>query len=178
MSAPLDHLRSIRAAAVLGDPPAAADVAWCFARFVDYVTAAPAISIEEAFGLCVDRGGEPWWRSLARERRDTALRELANEVAPAARRGHRVAELQRRLRLYERRWSRVDQHRSVMPDDYRGRPDALLFTIFRENELAGGGPVPTGRTALGAILDPLSRSIAETITAAEIPPFERQKVMR
>jgi hypothetical protein len=176
MTAPatLDRFRRILANAECGLPPDNDDAAWCFARLVDYVSHAhePGRSIDAAFGVTSSAGDELWWRTIARERRDQAMRDLASMLCPAGTLADREIAVRAELRRYDRRWQRVDRFAATMPPNYSGRIEALLFRAFeaanRVGESITAQAIPIGRTQLRKILSPCSY---ERTRIAESPRF-------
>ncbi len=111
MSASVDRLRRLAAALEAGELPGPADAAWFAAAVRRYLDEAPAgYSMDDALQLTPPAGQAAWWRVEARERRNTAIRELhrtsfsgfgipraASEIARlfhCAQRGGRLPDLQ------------------------------------------------------------------------------------
>jgi hypothetical protein len=133
---PIDRLRSIAAACeggALGD-----DGRWLASRLRNYIsTTHRGGTLDMALELVPLPGGEPWWATEARQRRDDALRKLAathyaTHPAPA----RAIAEAATR---YSASAWRFDQHRAEPPESYAGTERAVLFTILK------AGPAPTER---------------------------------
>lgn len=128
----------------------AGDREWLERRIAIYLAgAADGLRMEDAFDLSVPRGGEPWWKIEARDRRDRTLRALARRFYAGQSVAGQAAAIAVLIRRYESTaWLR-DRHACEMPGHYAGTPKALLFHAFH-----AGVPVPSGlrqlRTILGA----------------------------
>lgn len=94
-----------------------------------YFKEAGKISLEQAIGVAVPAGGDPWFARIARERRDAALRSLGELLLPTGTARDRADAVSRQVRRYRAGdWRRRDQYaaapHSVDPID------GLLFTAF------------------------------------------------
>ena len=165
----IDRLRRIARAAAAGGGE---DGTWFAAAIARYVAQAPAgLTLDAAFGLSVLPGGEPWFATAARQRRDQALCDLAAESFPGAPIGRCATELRTLvLRYGATRWQRVDRHAGgQMPAAYIGTALAHLFAAF----VAGDGKVPASDRKLREILA-TNWNKKETL-GSEIPPFHCQE---
>jgi hypothetical protein len=128
----VDQLRRTTEA---GQLPADA-VATVLADATRYVLAAGTITLDQAFGLCVPSGGDPWFAKLARDRRDDALRTLGEMLRPCGTATERADALRANIQRYRSTWLRRDQHHNAPRS---GNPvDRLLFAAFK----AGDGVIP------------------------------------
>jgi hypothetical protein len=118
--------------------------------FEQYIAHAhEGLSIEQALGLAVVRGGETWWSREHRLRRDETIREFFVRYCPGETDARRRATLQRELRRYERENWEIDKKR--MPP--AGTPRALLALAFQEHEsLDAHRPFPTSDNQIPRIL--------------------------
>ena len=106
-----------------------------------------ALTLEEAFGLKVSRGGAPWWLVESMRVRDTALRDLAARFFPdqsTSARANLVYELS--LRYAETAWHH-DAGEAPMPSGYVGSPQEYLWRAFKS-----GAPIPLEKRQLRTIL--------------------------
>lgn len=109
-----------------------ADLSALALRLRAYLSHAPAgYSLEDAFGLSVGPGGEPWY---ARERRAGRDRELCALVERFHRPDASVRERALWLQILVKRygsgcWPR-DSASGVMPEHYRGTEKEYLFRAF------------------------------------------------
>jgi len=139
-------LDQLRRATEPGDLPA--DVAaQVLADFARYVRGAGAIRLDEAFGLCVPSGGDPWFTRLARDRRDGAIRELGELLQPFGTASEKADAVRLRIHRYRPTWQRRDQYLDDAPRT-ADRIDRLLFAAFR----AGDGLIPDSPDHLRKLL--------------------------
>jgi hypothetical protein len=105
------------------------------------------LSLEEAFGLSVGPGGEPWYTRDRRVRRDGELRALVRRFgAPDRSLRDRALWLQHLVRRYEANaWPR-DRSASEMPEHYLGTEREYLYRAF------AACTVPTSEKQLWNIL--------------------------
>lgn len=121
----LDQIRRTTEAGEL--PPDA--VATVLADVTRYFVGAGAITLDQAFGVCVPSGGDPWFAKLARDRRDQALRDLGEMLQPLGTTSDKADAVRRRIQRYRETWRRRDQHlEAVRTDDPIHR---LLFVAFK-----------------------------------------------
>ena len=126
----IETLRTIGANAQANRPLDMDQLAWlgdCVARFLGR----QANSLDEAFGLCLGRGGMPWWIEEANRTRDEALRRLADMVcagdSPTAR-ARKVGQLA--IRYAGSTW-RHDAEHDDMPAHYRDTVKDCLWIAFK-----------------------------------------------
>lgn len=151
--ATIARLRLVAERMVRGELPAD-DGRWLGGLLQDYLTRAPEenLTLDHAFGLAVEPGGEPWWSREWRALRDELVREYFAKFCGAATFAQALARLQSDIRRYERaQWPR-DGKLSEMPVAYEGLPRGLLLKIFRLNENLGAGAMPSSRNQLTRIL--------------------------
>jgi hypothetical protein len=111
-----------------GDLPADV-VAQALVDFARYVRGEGTITLDQAFGVCVPSGGDPWFAKLARDRRDQALRNLGEMLQPLGTASDKADAVRRRIQRYRETWRRRDQHlEMVRTDDPIHR---LLFAAFK-----------------------------------------------
>ena len=118
--------------------------------FEQYIAHAhEGLSLDQALGMAVVRGGETWWSREHRLRRDETIREFFVRHCPGETDARRRATLQRELRRYERENWEIDKRR--MPP--AGTPRALLALAFQEHEsLDAHRPFPTSDNQIPRIL--------------------------
>jgi hypothetical protein len=136
----------IQRAAAADDMPA--DVAAAFlVAGQEYFKAGGRITLEQAIGVAVPSGGDPWYVRLARQRRDQALRLLGEMLVPVGTATDRADAVSRQIRRYrEGAWRRRDQHRDT---PHSADPiDGLLFAAFR----ACDGSIPDSPDHLRKLL--------------------------
>jgi hypothetical protein len=128
-----------------GDLPAdvAAQVLVDFAR---YVRGEGTITLDQAFGLCVPSGGDPWFARLARDRRDQAIRDLGETLQPFGSASEKADAVRLRIQRYRPTWRRRDQYLDAPRAD--NPIDRLLFTAFR----ACDGSIPDSPDHLRKLL--------------------------
>ena len=121
-------LDQIRRATEPGDLPAdvAAQVLVDFAR---YVRGEGTITLDQAFGVCVPSGGDPWFARLARDRRDQAIRDLGEMLQPFGTASEKADAVRLRIQRYRPTWQRRDQYLDAPRSD--NPIDRLLFAAFR-----------------------------------------------
>ncbi|MEH2468971.1 hypothetical protein V1281_001773 [Nitrobacteraceae bacterium AZCC 2161] len=112
----------------------------------EYIKAEGKISIEQAFGVAVPSGGEPWHVRLGRHRRDQALRSLGEVLQPVGTTSDRADAVRHRIQRYRSTWQRRDQYLDAPPA--ADPVDALLFVAFR----ACGGSIPDSPDHLRKLL--------------------------
>jgi hypothetical protein len=104
-------------------------VATVLADVTRYFVGVGAITLDQAFGVCVPSGGDPWFAKLARGRRDQALRDLGEMLQPLRTASDKADAVRRRIQRYRETWRRRDQHLdAVGTDDPIHR---LLFAAFK-----------------------------------------------
>jgi hypothetical protein len=138
-------LDQLRRATEPGDLPAdvAAQVLVDFER---YVRGEGTITLDQAFGVCVPSGGDPWFARLARDRRDQAIRDLGEMLQPFGTASERADAVRLRIQRYRPTWNRSDQHRDAPRAD--NPIDRLLFAAFR----ACDGSIPDSPDHLRKLL--------------------------
>jgi hypothetical protein len=134
--AAIGHLRTI-AHLLDADHPSAV---WFISRLADYEAGAPfGLSTDQAFGLVPGSGGEKWWRTENRQRRDELLlpaiarRFFADELSEP----RQAALIAKRFVGFKRSvWPRY-RHLKRLPDRYAGKLEELLFAVCKldRNEL-------------------------------------------
>lgn len=111
------------------------------------------LSLDQALGLAVARGGETWWSREHRLLRDEINCEFYVRYCPGETDARRRATLQNSLRRYGREQWPSDKMLRIMPPAYEGTYRALLFLAFRENDLQDAKkPMPTSDDQLSRIL--------------------------
>ncbi|MBK5960265.1 hypothetical protein CCR97_18960 [Rhodoplanes elegans] len=128
------RLRRLAAALAAGEALTAADAAWLADRFGAYLDgAAEGVTLDDVLGLVPGRGGEHWWRTERRARRDDAVRALAGQVdGPDSRRAELVA---RRLTHYAATGWRTDRRLSEPPvDGAAGRAEMWIAVAMNDGE--------------------------------------------
>jgi hypothetical protein len=138
-------LDQLRRATEPGDLPAdvAAQVLVDFAR---YVRGEGAITLDQAFGVCVPSGCDPWFARLARDRRDQAIRDLGETLQPFGSASEKADAVRLRIQRYRPTWHRRDQYRDA---PFTDNPiDCLLFAAFR----ACDGSIPDSYNHLRKLL--------------------------
>jgi hypothetical protein len=138
-------LDQLRRATEPGDLPA--DVAvQVLADFARYVRGEGAITLDQAFGVCVPSGGDPWFARLARDRRDQAIRDLGEMLQPFGTASEKADAVRLRIQRYRPTWQRRDQYLDAART---GNPiDRLLFAAFR----ACDGSIPDSPDHLRKLL--------------------------
>src|SRR3984893_9734188 len=99
-------LDQLRRATEPGDLPA--DVAaQALVDFARYVRGEGTITLDQAFGVGVPAGGEPWFVTLARDHRDGAIRKFAETICrPGSAVCDQIDALRVEFRRFGRGWSR------------------------------------------------------------------------
>jgi hypothetical protein len=135
----------LKRAAESGDLPA--DIAaQALVDFARYVRGEGAITLDQAFGVCVSVGAEPWFVTLRRDRRDADIRTFAGNVCSADKVSDQIDALRTEFRRFGRGWNR-----GRFRDPARlSNLDRLLFEIFSTVDLLG--PVPESPDHLRKIL--------------------------
>src|ERR1700676_3421020 len=121
-------LDQIRRTTEAGDLPADA-VATVLADVTRYFVGAGAITLDQAFGVCVPSGGDPWFARLARDRRDQAIRDLGEMLQPFGSASERADAVRLRIQRYRPTWHRRDQYMDAPRAD--NAIDRLLFAAFK-----------------------------------------------
>jgi hypothetical protein len=135
----------LRRATEPGDLPA--DVAaQVLVDFAGFARGEGSITLDQAFGVCVRAGGEPWFVTLARDRRDDAIRKFAETICPGGAVCDRIDALRVEFRRFGRGWSR-GRFREV---GRLSNIDRSLFDIFGAGDSLG--PVPESPDHLRKIL--------------------------
>jgi hypothetical protein len=118
----------LRRATEPGDLPA--DVAaQVLADFARYVRGEGTITLDQAFGVRVPSGGDPWFARLARDRRDQAIRDLGEMLQPFGSASEKADAVRLKIQRYRPTWYRRDQYLEFpRTDDPIVR---LLFTAFK-----------------------------------------------
>jgi hypothetical protein len=128
-----------------GDLPA--DVAvQVLADFARYVRGEGTVTLDRAFGVCVPAGGEPWFITLQRNRRDDAIRKFAETICPGGAVCDRIDAVLVEFRRFGRGWSRGRFREAARLSNI----DRLLFEIFSAGDSLG--PVPESPDHLRKIL--------------------------
>ena len=138
-------LDQIRRTTEAGELPADA-VATVLADVTRYFVGAGAITLDQAFGLCVPSGGDPWFAKLARDRRDQAIRELGEMLQPFGKASEKADAVRLRIQRYRSTWNRRDQYLDALLTD--NPIDRLLFVAFR----ACDGSIPDSPDHLRKLL--------------------------
>ena len=122
--------------------------------FEQYIAHAhEGLSLDQALGIAVVRGGETWWSREHRLRRDEAICEFFARYCLGKTDARRRAILQHELLRYQRKQWAGDKRQPMIPPAYEGTPRALLFKAFHENEsLDAKRPMPTSDDQLCRIL--------------------------
>ena len=136
-------LDQIRRTTEAGELPADA-VATALADVTRYVLGAGAITLDQAFGVRVPSGCDPWFTRLARDRRDKAIRALGEMLTGTT--SEKANMVSRKIRKYRPTWQRRDQHLAAAPTD--DPCDRLLFAAFR----ACDGSIPDSPDHLRKLL--------------------------
>jgi hypothetical protein len=118
----------IRRTTEAGELPADA-VATVLADIKRYILAAGAVTLDQAFGVSIPSGGDPWFARLARERRDDALRALAEMLQPFGTASDRADALRLKIQRYRPTWQRRDQYLDAARTN--NPIDGLLFAAFK-----------------------------------------------
>jgi hypothetical protein len=170
---PIARLRRIRDLAAAGE--FGVDGEWLAVAIGAYLESARhGLTLDQAFGLVPGAGGEPWWRTDARARRDQLVGDLVRILCPfGGSIGQQRNILLRELHRFEIRWQRIDRYRTAMPAGY-DQVRGLLFEIFsltRDLHSGATSPrtVPAGKTYLARILRrraPATDRRAQTLLAA------------
>ena len=140
-----DRLRRLAVAAPkLGD-----DGAWLAQALARYLDEAPhGLALDHAFGLAPGPGGEPWWRTEARQRRDNAIRAMATlHFVGISTHAAAVAIIENARRYEATAWRR-DRTLASPPPGYAGTIRAALWLA-----LATGERFPSGWRQITEILD-------------------------
>jgi hypothetical protein len=121
-------LDQLRRATEPGDMPAdvAAQVLVDFAR---YVRGEGAVTLDQAFGVCVPSGGDPWFAKLSRDRRDKAIRALGEMLQPFGTATEKADAVRLKIQRYRPTWQRRDQYHDAPRSD--NPVDRLLFAAFK-----------------------------------------------
>jgi hypothetical protein len=114
--------------------------------FERYVRGEGVITLDQAFGVCVPSGGDPWFARLARDRRDDALRALGDILRPIGTASEKADAVRLNIQRYRSTWHRRDQHHDAPRSD--NPVDRLLFTAFR----ACDGVIPDSPDHLRKVL--------------------------
>jgi hypothetical protein len=138
-------LDQIRRTTEAGELPADA-VATVLADVTRYFVGAGAITLDQAFGVCVPSGGDPWFARLARDRRDQAIRDLGDMLQPFGTASEKADAVRLRIQRYRPTWQRRDQHLEAPRTD--NLMDRLLFAAFR----ACDGSIPDSPDHLRKLL--------------------------
>jgi hypothetical protein len=117
-----------RRATEAGDLPADV-VAQVMVDFARYVLGKGAITLDQAFGVCVPSGGDPWFARLARDRRDEAIRALGKILRPCGTATEKADAVRIHIQRYRSTWLRRDQHHDAPRSD--NPADRLLFAAFK-----------------------------------------------
>jgi hypothetical protein len=137
VSSPLSAInRFRRLAAYLAEAPGAGDDGRWFSNLVlEFESGAPfGAQLDDLAGLRPPPGGEHWWQTERRMRRDALLRDLAATLYPANPRcgSHQAEEIAAKLQRYEAsQWLR--DRPFLMPPRRCTRTRALLFMILKAN---------------------------------------------
>lgn len=124
-----------------------ADVAAAFvAAGQVYFKAAGKITLEQAFGVAVPSGGDPWYVKLARLRSDRALRLIGEMLCPVGTATDKADAVRSRVRRYQAKWQSREQYLDASPavDEV----ERLLFTAFRDRD----GSIPDSPSYLRRLL--------------------------
>jgi hypothetical protein len=138
-------LDQIRRTTEAGELPADA-VATVLADVTRYFVGAGTITLDQAFGVCVRAGGEPWFVTLQRDRRDDAIRKFAEKICPGGAVCDRIDAVRVEFRRFGRGWSRGRFREAARLSNI----DRLLFDIFGAGDSLG--PVPESPDHLRKIL--------------------------
>ena len=140
-----DRLRRLAVAAPkLGD-----DGAWLAEVLAQYLVRAPAgLTLDAACGLALGPGGEPWWRTEARHRRDDLIREMRRSFFAAQSTHAAAVAITEAARRYEATAWRRDRTLASPPPGYAGTIRAALWLA-----LATGERFPSGWRQITEILD-------------------------
>lgn len=138
-------LDQIRRTTEAGELPADA-VATVLADVTRYFVGAGAITLDQAFGVCVLAGGEPWFITLQRNRRDDAIRKFAETICSGGAVCDRIDAVRVEFRRFGRGWSRGRFREAGRLSNI----DRLLFDIFGAGDSLG--PVPESPDHLRKIL--------------------------
>jgi hypothetical protein len=139
----LNHLR--RARGQPGNMPAdvVAEVLVCVGKWV--AGADKGVTLEDAFGVAVPPGGQPWFAILARERRDEAICKIAQAACPIGCVSEQADAALREIRRYAPTWRRRDQYRHDPPAD----ESSIVFWLFEANRC---GSIPDSADRIRKIL--------------------------
>jgi hypothetical protein len=138
-------LDQLRRATEPGDlPPDVA--AQALVDFSRYVRGEGAITLEQAFGVCVPSGGVPWFTRLGRDRQREALRALGEMLQPFGTASEKADAVRLKIHRYRSTWHRRDQYcdAPLSADPV----DRLLFAAFR----ACDGSIPDSPDHLRKLL--------------------------
>jgi hypothetical protein len=138
-------LDQIRRTTEAGDLPADA-VATVLADVTRYLLGAGAITLDQAFGLCVPSGGDPWFARLARDQSDRAIRDLGEMLQPFGTATDKADAVRLKIQRYRPTWHRRDQYLDGPRAD--NPIDRLLFVAFRGR----GGSIPDSPDHLRKLL--------------------------
>jgi hypothetical protein len=105
-------------------------------------------SLDEALGLRAQPGQPRWSTVAAREKRDSALRELAERHFGELEIGERIRAVGDAVSRYDRREWQIDRRLPSLPPRFVGTPRDLLHAAF----IATEGKVPTSPKHLRRIL--------------------------
>lgn len=128
-------LDQIRRTTEAGELPADA-VATVLADVTRYVLGAGAITLDQVFGVCVQAGGEPWFVTLARDRRDGAIRKFAETICPGGAACDQIDALRVEFRRFGRGWNCGRFRETARLSNI----DRLLFEIFSAGDFLGCVP--------------------------------------
>lgn len=140
----LRRARDVLAAS--GDP----DVCAVAAALNAYLDPRATCRLEEVLELApIGVGAERWRTAARRERRDDALRDLAERFFPGLSISAQAEALGRLIRRYRATaWPRADRYAAAMPSSYLGTVSQYLFAAFA----AGSGTVPASGSHLRKVL--------------------------
>ena len=140
-----DRLRRLAVAA----PTLGPDGAWLAEVLVQYLVRAPAgLTLDAACGLALGPGGEPWWRTEARHRRDDLIRDMRRKFFPTKSTHGAAVAITDAARRYEATGWRRDRTLASPPPGYAGTIRETLWLV-----LATGERFPSGWRQITEILD-------------------------
>lgn len=126
----ISNLRQISSQCQAMRPLDANQMAWlgdCVSQFLSRESG----SLDEAFGLCLGRGGLPWWVEEANRKRDQALRDLARSVCADGGPTARARIVKTLSHRYAASAWRHDLGHDAMPMHYRGTGKEYLWAAFK-----------------------------------------------
>lgn len=104
-------------------------------------------TLNEAFGICQDHGGIPWWKERAIRLRDEALREMARIHFPEGTVTTRAKAIAQQSERYATtNWPR-DRVLDDMPSGYADRPLHYIWLAFKS-----GAKMPVSQRHLRTLL--------------------------